>query len=193
MRSIIINAVLSHSGLCSPVLLEHLLRGSVIGRMAEKGLRESPFFGALARPGNRLPTGWEVADAIGDLRREGVLATAPGFYPGLVLEASHPEARHHLDAAARLAAIPERGTVCEIGDCSAPTPDGSGVCAACAPGFAEAVASVEGWERAEAYDRAWEADHGDPAPVMVPVPRPTDDWERVALPFYGVGMGAVRV
>jgi superfamily II DNA helicase RecQ len=79
LRTVLL-AVQAHPFLMSPVLLEHLLRGEELGRMREKGLVGSPYFGAL-------PT----ADVL-DLYRliqvcveAGWLARGTGFYPALGL------------------------------------------------------------------------------------------------------------
>lgn len=74
----ILQAVQLHRGLMSPVLLEHLLRGEVLGRMAEKGLLESPYLGALAN----LPAG-SVFHLIEACLDAGWLARSEGFYPAV--------------------------------------------------------------------------------------------------------------
>lgn len=76
----VLAAVRMHPNLMSPVLLDHLLRGEVIGRMAEKGLLDSPHFGEL----KALPTG-AVYHLIEACLAAGWLSRGAGFYPALVL------------------------------------------------------------------------------------------------------------
>lgn len=73
-------AVEAHSDLMSPLLLEHLLRGETFGRMREKKLCDSPFFGALSH----LPAG-AVGRLIEDAFDEGWLTRSDGFYPAVHL------------------------------------------------------------------------------------------------------------
>lgn len=79
----ILATVQLHGGLMSPVLLEHFLRGEVIGRMAEKGLVDSPYMGALAT----LPAG-AVGHLIEACLDVGWLVRADGYYPALSLSRS---------------------------------------------------------------------------------------------------------
>jgi hypothetical protein len=80
MRQTILAAVEAHPGCMSPIMLDHFLRGQVFGRMADKGLLESPHFGALAGADSQ-----QLTDAIFDLLREGAVSRADGFYPALSL------------------------------------------------------------------------------------------------------------
>lgn len=77
---VVLQAVQRHPLLMSPLLLEYLLRGEMIGRMQEKGLMESPFHGILAD----APPG-AIAEAIADALDAGWLARSGGFYPALKL------------------------------------------------------------------------------------------------------------
>ncbi|MFP5501804.1 MAG: HRDC domain-containing protein [Candidatus Sericytochromatia bacterium] len=76
----VLSAVRHHPKLMSPVLLDHLLRGEVIGRMAEKGLLDSPHFGAL----KSLPVG-AAYHLIEACMESGWLVRGTGFYPALQL------------------------------------------------------------------------------------------------------------
>ena len=76
----VVAAVKVHPGLMSPVLLEYLLRGEKIGRMAEKGLLESPHHGSL----RDVPSG-AIAAHIDGLLASRRLVRASGFYPALKL------------------------------------------------------------------------------------------------------------
>lgn len=80
---IILRAVRQHPGIMSPILLEYLLRGESIGRMEDKGLLTSPYFGAL----QDLPPG-EVARLVADALLTRWLLRSGGFYPALRLSAS---------------------------------------------------------------------------------------------------------
>jgi superfamily II DNA helicase RecQ len=71
-----------HPAAMSAVLLDHFLRGEVLGRMAEKGLLDSPHFGALST----LPS-IAVAALIEGCMEVGWLTRAEGFYPALSLTA----------------------------------------------------------------------------------------------------------
>lgn len=77
---VVLAAVRLHPKLMSPVLLDHLLRGEPIGRMTEKGLLDSPHFGAL----RSLPLG-AVYHLIEACLESGWLARGTGFYPALHL------------------------------------------------------------------------------------------------------------
>lgn len=79
----VLQAVDQHPDCMSPVLLEHLLRGEVIGRMAEKGLLESPLLAALSD----LPPG-AVAHLVEACLDAGWLSRSGGFYPALSLTLS---------------------------------------------------------------------------------------------------------
>jgi superfamily II DNA helicase RecQ len=98
----VLTAVQKHPMLMSPVLLEYLLRGDVIGRMAEKGLLQSPFHGVLA-----AEPGHEITNAISHCLEQGWLIRTSGFYPSLTLS---PAGEMRLAAAANGAveASPER-------------------------------------------------------------------------------------
>ena len=74
----VLASVQEHPGLMSPVLLEYVLRGEVIGRMAEKHLLSSRFHGALsgAQP-------LDIAKAIARMVEDGYLFRQSGFYPAL--------------------------------------------------------------------------------------------------------------
>ena len=76
----VLQAIQLHPRLMSPVLLEHLLRGEPLGRMVEKGLTDSPYYGALAN----LPTG-AVFHLVQGCLEAGWLAAGTGFYPALGL------------------------------------------------------------------------------------------------------------
>ena len=76
----VLSAVQKHPLLMSPVLLEYLLRGDVIGRMAEKGLLQSPFHAALAAEPSH-----EIAAAIAQCLEQGWLLRTSGFYPALTV------------------------------------------------------------------------------------------------------------
>lgn len=76
----VLQAVQRHPHAMSPILLEYMLRGEVIGRMAEKGLTESPLHGALAEEPN-----WVVAEGIMACLAAGWIARSGGFYPALRL------------------------------------------------------------------------------------------------------------
>lgn len=80
---VVLRAVRYHPGIMSPILLEYLLRGERIGRMEEKGLLTSPFFGAL----QDLPSG-DVAHLIAEALLTRWLLRSGGFYPALRLSAS---------------------------------------------------------------------------------------------------------
>jgi superfamily II DNA helicase RecQ len=76
----ILQAVQAHPHTMSPVLLEHLLRGEELGRMREKDLLDSPYFGALA--------GADVIDVYKLIQicvEAGWLVRGSGFYPSLGL------------------------------------------------------------------------------------------------------------
>lgn len=77
---IVLKAVQLHPNTMSPILLDHLLRGETIGRMAEKGLLDSPYFGMLAD----LPMG-AVYHLIEACIETGWLSRGTGFYPALGL------------------------------------------------------------------------------------------------------------
>jgi superfamily II DNA helicase RecQ len=79
---LVLQVLHDHPAAMSPVLLDHFLRGEVLGRMAEKGLLDSPHFGALAT----LP-GFAVAALIDGCEQLGWLQRAEGFYPALSLTA----------------------------------------------------------------------------------------------------------
>jgi superfamily II DNA helicase RecQ len=79
---LVLQVLRDHPAAMSPVLLDHFLRGEVLGRMAEKGLLDSPHFGALSA----LP-GFAVAALIDGCEQVGWLRRADGFYPGLSLTA----------------------------------------------------------------------------------------------------------
>lgn len=79
----VLQAVDQHPHCMSPVLLEHLLRGEVIGRMAEKGLLDSPYMGLLTD----LPPG-AVAHLIEACLDAHWLSRSNGFYPALTLTLS---------------------------------------------------------------------------------------------------------
>ena len=76
----VLNAVNAHPLAMSPILLEYLLRGEVIGRMAEKGLLESPYHGVLADTEPGLVAGL-ISEALG----KGFMSRGGGFYPALKL------------------------------------------------------------------------------------------------------------
>lgn len=76
-------AVQTHPLAMSPVLLAYMLRGEVIGRMAEKGLANSPHFGVLAEASEE-----DVAAAIATCLDQRWLTRAAGFYPALRLTVS---------------------------------------------------------------------------------------------------------
>lgn len=76
----ILAAVQAHPMGMSAVLLEYLLRGERVGRMAEKGLLDSEYHGAL----KDLP-GAEIAYLISDALGERLLLRTAGFYPALAL------------------------------------------------------------------------------------------------------------
>lgn len=71
-----------HPAAMSPVLLNHFLRGVVLGRMAEKGLLDSPHFGALST----LPD-FAITALVEGCEQLGWLQRAEGFYPALSLTA----------------------------------------------------------------------------------------------------------
>lgn len=77
---IVLQILNDHPAVMSAVLLDHFLRGEVLGRMAEKGLLDSPHFGALSP----LPT-IAVAALIEGCMEVGWLKRAEGFYPALSL------------------------------------------------------------------------------------------------------------
>lgn len=76
----VLAAVQAHPMAMSAVMLEYLLRGERVGRMAEKGLLASDFHGAL-----KAVPGPEIAFLISDLLGEKLLLRTAGFYPALVL------------------------------------------------------------------------------------------------------------
>lgn len=76
----VLAAVAAHPMVMSPILLEYLLRGERVGRMAEKGLLDSPHHGAL----KALP-GAEISFLIADLVQDKLLAKTAGVYPALVV------------------------------------------------------------------------------------------------------------
>ncbi|MDB5095698.1 MAG: recQ [Cyanobacteria bacterium RYN_339] len=76
----ILQAVQKHPLMMSPVLLEYLLRGEIIGRMSEKGLLESPFHAALVDEKSH-----EITAAVAHCLEQGWLARTSGFYPALIL------------------------------------------------------------------------------------------------------------
>ena len=76
----VLQAVQRHPLTMSPLLLEYLLRGEAIGRMAEKGLLQSPHHGELATEPNGA-----IAEAIADALDAGWIARGGGFYPALKL------------------------------------------------------------------------------------------------------------
>lgn len=67
----------------SPVLLDYLLRGDVIGHVTEKGLFDFPNHGALAA----LPSS-EVSEATASCLESDWLTRSSGFYPSLSLSSS---------------------------------------------------------------------------------------------------------
>jgi hypothetical protein len=73
-------AVEANPGVMSPILVEFMLRGELIGRMTEKGLDKSPFFGVAADK-----SGHALMEAINEGIAHGLLGRIGGFYPGLVL------------------------------------------------------------------------------------------------------------
>lgn len=73
-------AVQAHPGSMSPVLLEYLLRGDIIGRMGEKGLLTSVHHGALSGA-----TSHDVHTAITTVLARGFAYRGSGFYPALWL------------------------------------------------------------------------------------------------------------
>lgn len=77
---LVLKSLYDHPDRMSPVLLEHLLRGVALGRMAEKGLLGSAHFGALAH----LPEG-AVAAWIAEVLENGWALKARGYYPALRL------------------------------------------------------------------------------------------------------------
>ena len=77
---LVLQTLADHPAMMSPVLLDHFLRGEVLGRMAEKGLLDSPHFGALST----LPS-IAVAALIDGCTQVGWLKRAEGFYPALSL------------------------------------------------------------------------------------------------------------
>lgn len=91
-----LQAVRQHPLLMSPLLLEYLLRGEIIGRMAEKGLLDSPHHGALADV-----CGPSVAENIAEVLAAGYIARGGGFYPALKIT---PAGEAALDAAMALEA-----------------------------------------------------------------------------------------
>lgn len=77
---VVLRAVQLHPGCMSSLLLEHLLRGETFGRMAEKGLLDSPYRGALAdTPGEAIARSVEEAVEAGWLER------SEGYYPSLTI------------------------------------------------------------------------------------------------------------
>lgn len=80
ISTVIIEALRAHPLLMSPLLLEYFLRGEEIGRMHEKGLVDSEWFGTLAAVPSEVITK-EIYWLINNdhIRRCG------GFYPALVL------------------------------------------------------------------------------------------------------------
>jgi superfamily II DNA helicase RecQ len=98
----ILQAVQKHPLMMSPVLLDYLLRGEIIGRMAEKGLLNSPFHAALA---GEKPH--EINAAIAHCLEQGWLARTSGFYPALILTAAG-ELRLAAGANAAVEASPEQ-------------------------------------------------------------------------------------
>lgn len=92
----VLSAVQKHPMLMSPVLLEYLLRGDVIGRMAEKGLLQSPFHGALSHEPSH-----EIANAVTSCLENGWITRTTGFYPSLVLSAAGEVRLSAPDALAR--------------------------------------------------------------------------------------------
>jgi hypothetical protein len=83
-RTAMLNTILAcaaaHPGLMSPLVLDHLLRGKVFGRMEEKGLLNSPHFGRLkkAAPG-------AVSMIISEAMLNKMLVRVGGDYPGLAV------------------------------------------------------------------------------------------------------------
>ena len=76
----ILAAVERHPNAMSALLLEHLLRGEPFGRMEEKGLLDSTFFGALLE----VP-GEAIARFIEECLHAGWITRTTGFYPALTL------------------------------------------------------------------------------------------------------------
>jgi superfamily II DNA helicase RecQ len=79
---LVLQVLAEHPAIMSPVLFDHFLRGQVLGRMAEKGLLESPHFGALSTMPSIV-----VAALIDGCEQVGWLQRADGFYPALSLTA----------------------------------------------------------------------------------------------------------
>lgn len=77
---LVLQVLHDHPAVMSPVLLDHFLRGEVLGRMAEKGLLDSPHFGSLST----LPS-MVVAALIDGCEQVGWIKRSDGFYPGLAL------------------------------------------------------------------------------------------------------------
>ena len=76
----ILKAVQKHPLMMSPVLLDYLLRGEIIGRMSEKGLLDSPFHGVLEAEKSH-----EITAAIAHALEQGWLVRTSGFYPALII------------------------------------------------------------------------------------------------------------
>ena len=98
----VLKAVQEHPACMSPVLLEHFLRGEVLGRMAEKGLLDSPHFGAFST----LPA-MVVAALIDGCVQVGWLKREEGFYPALSLTHKGEDALSHAVASASSEVSPE--------------------------------------------------------------------------------------
>lgn len=79
-RKAILEAVMFHPKIMSPTLLAYMLTGETIGRMMEKGLNNSAFFGLLNM--NTADLELEIAKLVS----EGYLNKAGGFYPALSLD-----------------------------------------------------------------------------------------------------------
>lgn len=80
VQKTVLEAVHRHPGAMSALFLGHLLRGNVLGRIAEKGLIDSPSFGAL-----RSVSPLEVDAAIAACQAAGWVTKVAGPYAALVL------------------------------------------------------------------------------------------------------------
>jgi superfamily II DNA helicase RecQ len=100
VQKTVLEAVHRHPGAMSALFLGHLLRGNVLGRIAEKGLIDSPSFGAL-----RAVSPLEVDAAIAAVTAAGWVTKVAGPYAALVLthEGAAKVSAAAVDEAARVA------------------------------------------------------------------------------------------
>lgn len=83
----VLDAIAKHPGVMSAPLLSFLLVGEPFGRMAEKGLVDTPFFGMLADlDADR------VCEVVRQMEDDGLLESARGYYPALTMNVDRVQA-----------------------------------------------------------------------------------------------------